>query len=443
MGSSLSVRASFWSWNLRCGFPLGCNQTNAASTATQNVLDPRRVGKQNSGFSDEDISDIICLLYPYSPFARREVARIARSDPTHVVGRDEAAAIEPDYEQEADRQAERFQLVPPSTGDHALILRLSAQVKDPLQGFQFGRNIARCDVCFANDPMRRLSNVHFRVYVNEYGVVMLEDQSTNGTFVDGHLLRGKNPSDRMDVRRTLSHGSKVKILMHQEELDLEFLVRMPKREGEFDRAYTENLRDYFEMLDNLRSAVLDHGAPGGGGHVRQSSTAPSRHASTLDFATDSNQPDLFATPRAQRAPPRQRIALPTKTTQENFERMPREWKGSDKYNKVGEIGKGAFAVVHKVTAKFDGNPYAAKELDKRRFMKNGVLDVKVDNEMKIMQRVHHVSDPLEAEARVCPLTSRLTFSSPTSCGISNTSTGIIGYSSSSWSSCLAATWASS
>lgn len=55
------------------------------------------------------------------------------------------------------------------------------------------------------------------------------------------------------------------------------------------------------------------------------------------------------------------------------------------------IGKGAFATVHKVTSKYDGSPYAAKELDKRRFMKNGVLDQKVENEMKIMQKVHHVS----------------------------------------------------
>jgi serine/threonine protein kinase len=42
-----------------------------------------------------------------------------------------------------------------------------------------------------------------------------------------------------------------------------------------------------------------------------------------------------------------------------------------------------------ITAKFDGSPYAAKELEKRRFMKHGVLDQKVDQEMKIMQKIHH------------------------------------------------------
>lgn len=47
--------------------------------------------------------------------------------------------------------------------------------------------------------------------------------------------------------------------------------------------------------------------------------------------------------------------------------------------------------MYQVTHKFDGRPYAAKELDKRKFMKNGVLDQKVENEMNIMKRVKHAS----------------------------------------------------
>ena len=69
----------------------------------------------------------------------------------------------------------------------------------------------------------------------------------------------------------------------------------------------------------------------------------------------------------------------------------KEWKGGPKYNKICCIGKGAFAVVYKMSAKFDGVPYAAKELEKRRFMKNGILDQKVDSEMKIMRKIKHVS----------------------------------------------------
>lgn len=72
-------------------------------------------------------------------------------------------------------------------------------------------------------------------------------------------------------------------------------------------------------------------------------------------------------------------------------RHVKEWRGGQKYNKIACIGNGAFAVVYKITAKFDGMPYAAKELEKRRFMKNGILDQKVDMEMKIMRKIKHVS----------------------------------------------------
>jgi hypothetical protein len=52
--------------------------------------------------------------------------------------------------------------------------------------------------------------------------------------------------------------------------------------------------------------------------------------------------------------------------------------------------------VYKVASKYTGLPYAAKELDKRKFMKNGILDQKVENEMKIMQKVNHVRiDPAD------------------------------------------------
>ena len=100
-------------------------------------------------------------------------------------------------------------------------------------------------------------------------------------------------------------------------------------------------------------------------------------------------------PAGHRAVP----ARPEERNQENDRRSPNparldavlsSWPGSDKYNRVGEVGRGAFATVYMVTSKFNGSPYAAKELDKRKFMKNGILDQKVENEMKIMQQVDHV-----------------------------------------------------
>ncbi|KAI1415717.1 hypothetical protein F5Y13DRAFT_207373 [Hypoxylon sp. FL1857] len=330
--------------------------------ATQNALDPRRFGKQNSGFSDEDISDIICLLYPSSDSARREVLNIASSPQYrhHTAGRYTADAIESDLYLEDDVEEFGRNL---GIGDHAIVIKLSSKLKDPRLGFTFGRNKNRSDVCFEHDPSRRLSNIHFRIFVNEYGSVMLEDQSTNGTVVDGKLLRKRSdpqkPGQTSHIRRTLESGSTIKIVMAQSEKDLVFLVRIPRRDGDHDIAYRRKLGAYLRRAqgqDDVNKTI----GPGPSGHV-----------------------NLF--------PPGDRHTAgdePWEITQPH-ERLPREWRGSEKYARVGVIGKGAFATVHMVTSKYDGTPYAAKELDKRKFMKNGVLDQKVENEMRIMQKVHH------------------------------------------------------
>ncbi|KAI5466183.1 hypothetical protein BGZ63DRAFT_420686 [Mariannaea sp. PMI_226] len=337
--------------------------------ATQNVLDPRRVGKQNSGFSDEDISDILCVLYPHSDSARLELQRLVQEDSPHIIGKDEADGVEPDYALED--LAGRFQTSPSNTGNYAIILRLSAQLKNPAAGFAFGRNSARCDITFVNDPFRRLSNIHFRIYVNEYGSVMVEDQSTNGTIVDTQLLashpQAKGRTDPPTVRWVLSSGTIIRIYLHQQAQDLAFRVRIPHRDDEYDQAYINKVRDFFtrHRLPHQNETIT----AGPGGHVdlfKPSAQAQLRR-------TESNE-----TTRVQTRSPSKR----RETTQ-------REWTGSGKYNRTGMIGKGAFAVVHKVTSKYDGLPYAAKELEKRRFIKNGVLDQKVENEMKIMQRVNH------------------------------------------------------
>ncbi|KAI1503253.1 hypothetical protein F5X99DRAFT_376440 [Biscogniauxia marginata] len=337
------------------------DDSQATQQATQNALDPRRLGKQNSGFSDEDISDIICLLYPNSDGASREVQRIARSPEynRHTAGRYSADAIDSDLYREDDaREFGRTRGI----GDHAIVLRLSTAIKDPTQGFTFGRNRSRCDICFAYDPGKRLSNIHFRIYVNRHGIVLLEDESTNGTVVDSRLLRKKNELKKETAyKRTLESGSTIKIIMHENTCDLLFLVRIPRRDEYHEEAYLRNLDAYLRRMHDNNEDPNKTIGPGPSGHI-----------------------NLFHP--ARKGLPQERLD----TTQAvSLQRIPREWRGGDKYARVGVIGKGAFATVHKVTSKYDGSPYAAKELDKRKFMKNGVLDQKVENEMKIMQRVQH------------------------------------------------------
>ncbi|KHO00101.1 Serine/threonine-protein kinase domain protein [Metarhizium album ARSEF 1941] len=344
--------------------------------ATQDVLDPRRIGKQNSGFSDDDVSDIICVLYPLSKSARQEVKRLAGENSPYIIGKDEADSVEPDYELED--HASRFESRPASHGDHAIILRLSSPVKNPSAGFAFGRNRARCDVVFTNDPLRRISNIHFRIYVNEYGNVMIEDQSTNGTCVDGRVLKRCTEDSSTSANKwVLGSGNMIRIVLHNEALDLHFRVRIPGRHDHYDRAFIIKVSEYFAR----------HGLHPASGRVPSIRT----HANAN---TNPGPVDLFKVPGGPQA---NRAALETSPSphlspgkrKDSHGAVRNEWKGSGKYNRIGMIGKGAFAVVYKVTSKYDGLPYAAKELEKRLFIKNGVLDQKVENEMRIMQRVNH------------------------------------------------------
>lgn len=343
--------------------------------ATQNVVDPRRLGKQNSGFSDDEIADIVCLLLPFSEGARAELREMAMRTSKHMVEADEAA--HPDL-----ATAEGLDQLPQLVGEQAIVLRLSASVKDPLAGFTFGRNAMRSDVHFDNDPLRRLSNIHFRIYINEYGVLMIEDCSINGTIIDGTMLRardskGLKPGEKkLPRQRTLNSGSQVKILMAERDDDFTFVVHIPPREGDCEVAYRRNLSRYLRRLQRLRA---EHDAVDAGKTI---TPGPTGHVDLFP----ANEATKRTTPRAVR-----HAHHADDHPEEDLARLPRQWTGSGRYNVVGQIGKGAFATVYRVTSKFDGRPWAAKELDKRKFMKNGVLDQKVENEMKIMQRVKHVS----------------------------------------------------
>ncbi|KAL2154040.1 hypothetical protein VTH82DRAFT_2716 [Thermothelomyces myriococcoides] len=322
---------------------------------TQTVADSKRLGQLTSGFSDEEISDIICLLLPYSEAAREEVSRLAAEGSQHLVGREDVDNLRVDYTREDHLR--KFGRPQSDVGEHHIALRFSSQVKNRSQGFTFGRHLASCDICLRNDPHRRLSKIHFRIFLNQWGVLMLEDMSTNGTVVDDRLLKKKD--GRTETTRTLESGSKIQILMHESHRVLTFLVRIPIRDGACEEAYRQKLDRHLAQLFPDAYDPNETIVPEPGGHV-----------------------DIFKPPASK--PPN---GAPI--SGKGPGRMPRPWNGSDKYNRVCEIGRGAFATVYKVTTKFSGEPYAAKELDKRKFMKNGVLDQKVENEMKIMRKIKH------------------------------------------------------
>ncbi|KAJ5091123.1 hypothetical protein NUU61_005993 [Penicillium alfredii] len=221
-------------------------------------------------------------------------------------------------------------------------LRLSSNVHDPGAGFCFGRNRARCDVLLAtDDEAKRVSNTHFRIYLTGDGIIMLQDTSTNGTIVDNCRLR----KSQKDNSRMLTNGSVIQVVTgHQGSDEVRFIVRMPPREG-FAVQYTQNVLRYFERVQQHATGAVQH-------KNRQGAAQPVLSWSVANA-------------------------------------YGMHWTGGSVYNVTGQIGKGAFATVYKLATKQHGSIYAAKELDKRRFMKNGILDQKVDNEMKIMRDLKH------------------------------------------------------
>ncbi|ATY58805.1 Serine threonine-kinase domain [Cordyceps militaris] len=350
--------------------------------ATQQIVDPRRVGQQNTGFTDDEISDIVCILYPHSASARQEVQRLVRDGSPFIIGRDAADGVETSHD--LDDRASQFDSHTLGSGSnaggsaHAIILRLSTAPKNPPAGFAFGRNPGRCDVVFANDPLRRVSNIHFRIYVNEFGNIMVEDQSTNGTFVDSKLLSARaKPGPQQASRWVLSSGSVINIFLHDEARDLTFRVRIPRREGAYEERYQHKVLEYYQR----HRLPMEGGAP----PVNPPMAAVEAPTDHLDLFRTAGQPLTTRRPQQQQQGVTTQMAAPRMVKQTST----REWTGSGKYNKVRSVGKGAFAVVYKVTAKYDGRPYAAKELEKRHSIKNGVLDQKVENEMRIMQRLNH------------------------------------------------------
>lgn len=212
--------------------------------ATQIVIDPRRLGQAGSGLSEEDLADIICILHPASAPAYKATQLIYDAKPALTIATDRNVKISAN--DGTDPDLDTFQLAEQGIDAHDLVLRLSAQVKDPVGGFHFGRNGQRCDFLIGHqDSSRRISNSHFKIYINEFGTLMLEDQSTNGTAVDGELLRGKEKENGMKYRRTLNNGSIIILTMTPPEKDWRFIVRIPTRELAAEDAYQKNLTTYF------------------------------------------------------------------------------------------------------------------------------------------------------------------------------------------------------
>lgn len=252
---------------ITCKRPLDAYAYESFLTATQVVIDPRRLGLNNSGLDDDDLSDIFCILHPASMPAFAAVASIGQHSAQHMLNKQPTnGTADPTG---GNNVLSTEELRAPS---YDIALRLSALLKDPLMGFCFGRAPGRCDIVLgsteAENP-KRISGLHFRIFINEHGSIMLEDTSTNGTSVDGVLLMAKQKENNKPFRHLLTNGSVININNAVQEQDYLFHVRIPQREGVHEITYDQNLADFFERLTAIaeerkaRARAAEAGEVGG------------------------------------------------------------------------------------------------------------------------------------------------------------------------------------
>ncbi|KAB8356360.1 hypothetical protein FH972_023944 [Carpinus fangiana] len=326
----------------------------------------RRLHKSVSGLGRDDIADVICILHPASVAAFKIVEDTAQRQRQHILQRNNFLEFD-GPSQLAATEAETILIDQKDVFvAQDLALRFSSHVNNPAAGFCFGRNLMKCDINLDPDhKQNRISNIQFRVYCNPSGIVMLEDMSTNGTIVDKVTLGGKKYPDNSKMQM-LSGGSIIEILSLNQDEHIKFIVRIPAREPHQDE-YIANFQNYMENLAiaEERQQTAERGPPMPEAAVRGMLAAP--------LAGPTN-PKKFA-----------QSGLPII----NNSNYGMKWDGAPNYNCIGVLGKGAFATVYHLATREKGEPYAVKELEKRRFIKNGQLDQRLDNEMKIMKDLRH------------------------------------------------------
>ncbi|KAK8243882.1 hypothetical protein HDK90DRAFT_136662 [Phyllosticta capitalensis] len=324
---------------------------------TQPLLDPRRLGQDTFGLDDDEVSDVFCILTPAAPAAYYIVKYNAEHSPQHILQTSVARGAIPIEPSQSVEEADTF-VVDSSGCVCDLALRFSSELKQTHQQFLFGRSLEKCDIVFQTGPevSKRVSNTHFRIYINEWGVLMLEDLSTNGTMVDDKLLKCKSRHRSSPVTTMLNSGSIISILSPKNDEVIRFHVKIPAKDGNEER-----WRDHFLA------------------YLNKVNIAKEKYFAQLEM--DRNGGDLGPQAATRGGP-----VVPVMSSGQTY---GMRWNGKPDYNVVDQLGKGAFATVYKLATVMNGEPFAAKELEKKRFIKNGQMDKKLDNEMRIMKDLDH------------------------------------------------------
>ena len=258
-------------------------------TATQPATQPHEGATRPFSVREQDKTDVICILHPASRPAYRAVELVVRQCPQHILqnegleyllndDNDEsepAGSTRPDLGSQGSQDDKEIteesmdeagNHVNSSAKDEAgkpsrssakdIALRLSSRVRNICLGFTFGRSPLRCDIpIVSGDEKSLISNSHFRIYVRPNGVLMVEDTSRNGTWVDDIELRAKSSNPSIDNRRSIVQGSVISIPDGSNEA-IRFLVGWPARYGH-EVAYAKALEEYSAYIGEVeRRAAL-------------------------------------------------------------------------------------------------------------------------------------------------------------------------------------------
>ena len=383
----------------------------ATQAATQPV---RRKECFNSTLSEQDESDIICILLPTSPAAHEAVELTAQAAPQHILQNHGISRIyePPDEEMthnsqqgdNSDEEGLHSQLLSQNQSPwdgpaKDIALRFSSKVHNLGLGFTFGRNPAMCDLLLvSNSDTTSISNRHFRIFVKNNGILMIEDTSTNGTIYEDLVLRtpkghvGPNPS----AQHTLCNGETIEIPLFKEVRgqSIRFSIKVPQRSEVGAEKYSQNCVAYIKCCEQaerqhgfLAEATRNGNAPS----VPPVSYTTPIHLSLTLFLIQQQIP-MHALPQGV-GPGTSPQTTSLLTAAAGGNRHGMNWNGGPKYNVVGAIGQGAFANVYKLSSKRDGVVFAAKQLDKSRFAKEGMLSKKMYNELNLIKSLRHVSAP--------------------------------------------------
>lgn len=244
------------------------NMDDAATQKATNLPNGLREGREDlQNLSKLDRSNIVCILSPMSPAAYKAVELVAATSPQHILQQSwlaEHPSYFDDYTGQDDQRPGKGVKQPdgmdttqdedtsPGKPSLDIALRLTSKLLYPWLGFIFGRASDKCDmlICTRKHQTMRVSGAHFRIYVNEQGILMCRDTSTNGTWVDGKPLEQKPQAKSFGAQMTLHHASMIELMLRDHTETMRFHVNVPERAGE-SKVYGDKLDRYLSHVAQL------------------------------------------------------------------------------------------------------------------------------------------------------------------------------------------------